>query len=437
MRILPKSAFAQTVLLIGLLLLINQLVSYVSVTYYFIGPSYQQINSLLARHIQVVFMQGVDNRDPAIQQFYYQASGIRILSQQQAVENGLENSVRYQFMSRQISKQLGGEAEVRVSSGEEYLVWVNPPQDPDIWITIPMPGLTESGLSPLTMYLIVIGILSVAGGWLFVRRLNRPLQALQQAARLVGQGRFPAPLKQEGSSEIMAVTSAFNQMSRDIKQLENDRTLMTAGISHDLRTPLTRIRLATEMLPDDQQWIKEGIVNDIEDMNDIIDQFIDYARQDQEEVRERADLNALIHEAVQARNIEEHHHIDLQLQPLPQTKVRKVAVKRVLDNLIENAFKYGSTNIVISTRLQSREKTLLCQVRDFGQGIEKSQIDSLFQPFAQGDKARGSIGSGLGLAITKRIIDMHSGQVKLSNHPDGGLIAEFTLPLDDHSALYS
>lgn len=429
MRVLPKSAFGQTVLLIGLLLLINQLVSYVSVTYYFIGPSYQQINSLLARHIRVVFMDGVEKLDPQLQQSYFEASGIRILDQRQAVEHGLEQAVYYQFMSRQISQQLGAEAEVRVSTGDTYLVWINPPQSSDIWIVIPMPGLTENEFSPLTMYLIVIGVLSVAGGWLFVRRLNRPLQALQRAARLVGQGRFPAPLQQEGSSEVMAVTAAFNQMSRDIKQLEEDRSLMTAGISHDLRTPLTRIRLATEMLPDDQDWIKEGIVHDIEDMNDIIDQFIDYARQDQQEAREIADINELINEAVQARNIEEHHHIDLQLQPLPRLNVRKVAVKRVLDNLIENAFKYGSPKIVISTSFNNREKNLVCQVRDFGQGIDSDQVEALFQPFTQGDKARGSMGSGLGLAITKRIVEMHNGQVQLSNHPEGGLLATFSLPV--------
>ena len=93
--------------------------------------------------------------------------------------------------------------------------------------------------SPLIFFLGIIGVLSVAGGWLFVRQLNRPLKSLQRAAEDVGRGDFPEPLAEHGTSEIMAVTQAFNHMSKGIKQLEDDRNLLMAGISHDLRTPLT------------------------------------------------------------------------------------------------------------------------------------------------------------------------------------------------------
>jgi len=190
-----------------------------------------------------------------------------------------------------------------------------------------------------------------------------------------------------------------------------------------LRTPLTRIRLATEMLPDSQDWIKDGIVHDIEDMNEIIDQFIDYVRQDQQETLSAVDINDLIKEAVQARNIEEDHAISLVLKPLPSTLARRVALKRVLDNLIENAFRYGSDRIEISSAYLKKEQQVYFAVRDFGPGIPDEHMERLFEPFTQGDKARGSLGSGLGLAIIKRIVEMHSGQVKLSNHPDGGLVA--------------
>ena len=265
-------------MLIGVLLLINQVVSYLSVTYYFIQPNYQQINSLLATQVKTIFIEGIDHQDPDLQQEFFDATKINILTQEQAITEGLEQAIYYQYFSRQMSQQLGGEAEVRISASEPFRIWVNPPQDPSLWITIPISGITEADISPLTIYLVVIGILSVAGGWIFVRRLNKPLRALQHAAFEVGRGEFPEPLKTQGSTEMIAVTNAFNQMSKGIKQLEDDRALLTAGISHDLRTPLTRIRLATEMLPEDQDWIKEGIVNDIEDMNDIIDQFIDYVR---------------------------------------------------------------------------------------------------------------------------------------------------------------
>ncbi|MCC2606501.1 two-component system sensor histidine kinase EnvZ [Planctobacterium marinum] len=429
MRIKPQSAFGQTVLLIGVLLLINQVVSYLSVTYYFIGPSFKQINSLLATQIKVLFIDGMDHRDPIFHQRFFEATGIRIYSEERALENGLNDATYYQFFTREMSQELGGPAEVRVRVTEEgqNIFWIQPPQAPNFWITVPLSSVNDPNISPLTFFLMVIGVLSVAGGWLFVRRLNRPLLALQKAAIKVGKGDIPPPLAEEGSTEIIAVTQAFNQMAKGIKQLEDDRALLTAGISHDLRTPLTRIRIATEMLPQDQDWISEGIIHDIEDMNDIIDQFIDYVRQDKSEKREPTDINELINDAVLARNIEEHHNIELQLSELPLILVRKVAIKRVLDNLIENAFRYGSDNILISSEFSKKTQTVTFCVRDFGKGIPDADIEDLFQPFKQGDKARGSLGSGLGLAIIKRIVDMHGGKVRLENHPQGGLQAIVTL----------
>ncbi|XOV80171.1 MAG: two-component system sensor histidine kinase EnvZ [Aestuariibacter sp.] len=429
MRLKPHSAFGQTVLLIGVLLLINQVVSYLSVTYYFIGPSVKQINSLLATQIKVLFLEGSDYQDPDFRERFFDATGIRIFTEESAVENGLNSATYYQFFSREMSEQLGGPAEVRVSSGNRYIFWVRPPQAPNIWITVPLSGVGDANISPLTIYLMVIGVLSVLGGWIFVRRLNRPLQALQKAALDVGRGNIPPPLKEEGSSEIVAVTQAFNRMAKGIKQLEDDRTLLTAGISHDLRTPLTRIRIATEMLPQDQNWISEGIIHDIEDMNDIIDQFIDYVRQDKSEKTELTDLNGLITEVAQARTIEEQHDIDLHLADIPAIQLRKVAIKRVLENLIENAFRYGSDRIELATGIKKKKNEVFFTVRDFGKGIPNDQIEELFQPFKQGDEARGSVGSGLGLAIIKRIVDMHNGIIELRNHSLGGLEATVFLPI--------
>ena len=427
MRFLPKSAFGQTVLLIGILLFINQIVSLVSVTFYFVSPNVQQINNLLATQIKLAFVEDIDSQTPQLDPRFYHAAGMQVYNQSEAIKHGLEQATPYQYWSRQMSDSLGGEAQVRITHGEPYLYWINPPQNPDIWITIPMVGLGEGDGSPHLVYLLMIGILSVGGSLIFVRRLNRPLKALQDAALLVGRGQVPKPLKEEGSTELIAVTHAFNQMSKGIKQLEDDRALLTAGISHDLRTPLTRIRLASEMLPESQDWVKDGIVHDIEDMNEIIDQFIDYVRQDQQECMEESNLNDLIRDAAQVRNIEENHSISLDLEPLPKTLIRRVALKRVLDNLIENAFRYGSDNIEITSRHYKKEKQLCFAIRDFGPGIPEDKIEGLFEPFTQGDKARGSLGSGLGLAIIKRIVDMHSGHVILKNHPEKGLVATVSI----------
>lgn len=427
MRILPKSAFGQTVLLIGFLLFINQVVSLVSVTFYFVSPNVQQINNLLANQIKLAFIDGLNGDDPQIDERIFNTTGMRVLTDAEAIKQGLEQAVPYQSWSKQMSYSLGGEAQVRITHGEPYLYWIKPPQNNDIWITIPIVGLGQGEGSPHLVYLFMIGILSVGGSLIFVRRLNRPLKALEEAALKVAKGQVPKPLKEEGSSELIAVTGAFNKMSKGIKQLEKDRALLTAGISHDLRTPLTRIRLASEMLPDDQDWIKDGIVHDIEDMNDIIDQFIDYVRQDQQENLEEGDINDLINDAALVRNIEENHTIELLLADLPTILIRRVALKRVIENLIENAFRYGSDSIQITSRHNKKQKQISFSIRDFGPGIPETKIEHLFEPFTQGDKARGSLGSGLGLAIIKRIVTMHSGTVHLQNHNEGGLIATVTI----------
>ena len=428
MRFLPQSTFGQTVVLIAGLLLINQIVTYLSVINYFIRPSYQQINTLVATQVEQIFLQDLNSPDNPLREEFMKSTGTRFHTAQTAMHAGLRDATYYSFMSDQISKKLGGKTDVRTTGGANYLIWIRPPQNPDMWISIPMQGIEESDFSPLTMYLVVISILSVAGGWLFVRRLNRPLQALQKAARKVGKGQFPEPLPLEGSSEMVAVTNAFNKMSQGIHQLESDRVLMTAGISHDLRTPLTRIRLASEMLPDDQAWVKDGIEHDIEDLNAIIDQFIDYARQDRQEATENVDLNRVIKELIEGRILQPGTEIELQLAQLPNLKLRVVGIKRVLDNLIENAFRYGSPHICIITKVDHKSKSLMCNIRDYGKGIPEAEIPSLFAPFAQGDKARGSVGSGLGLAISKRIIESHGGQMLFTNQTSGGLSAGFTLP---------
>ncbi|QYJ75263.1 two-component system sensor histidine kinase EnvZ [Shewanella sp. FJAT-52076] len=431
-RLLPRSAFSQTVMLIGCLLLINQLFSYVSVALYVIKPSYQQINQLIARQINFLFTEeAVIGREylslvDALNAKVGDGS-MHVFNQKQAKEAGIDNATYYGLLSNQMSEYLGGNAEVRITQGETVQIWIRPPQAPSVWIRVPLSSFNELEMSLLTLYLMVIGALSVAGGWLFARRQSKPLKALQKAAINVSRGEYPEAIPPAGSSEIVEVTHAFNQMAHSMRMLEQDRALMMAGISHDLRTPLTRIRLASEMMVDEDAYLRDGIIADIDDMNAIINQFIAYIRQDQEAVWEKADINQLVSEYAQAES-KRDGVIELALGPCQTIPVQVIAIKRVLGNLVENAFRYGRGWIRISTRME--KSALVLTVEDNGPGIPVDQIPKLFQPFTQGDMARGSLGSGLGLAIIKRIVDRHQGKVKLSNRVEGGLKAEVFLPLE-------
>ncbi|GIU40259.1 two-component sensor histidine kinase [Shewanella sairae] len=417
-------------MLIGCLLLTNQLVSYISVAVYFIKPSYQQINQLIARQVKLLFVGGVDidrKHLTMVDALNAKVSddAMHFYNQKQAREAGIERATYYSFLSSQMSEYLGGEAEVRIAQGEEFEIWIRPPQAPSIWIKVPLTGLNEKNLSPLTLYLMVIGALSVAGGWWFARQQNRPLRRLQKAAIAVSRGDYPKPLPLSGSSEIVEVTNTFNQMSHSMKQLEQDRALLMAGISHDLRTPLTRIRLASEMMVEEDQYLKDGIVHDIEDMDAIINQFISYIRQDQEGTRAPSQINTLIQDVIQAESNREGS-IDSELSECPVIPMQDIAIKRVLSNLVENAYRYGNGWVKISSQFNGQFVGF--SVEDNGPGIEEQQIPKLFQPFTQGDTARGSVGSGLGLAIIKRIVDRHQGKVILTNRSEGGLHAQIWLP---------
>lgn len=429
MKIFPRSAFGQTVLLIGVLLLVNQIVSYISIALYIIQPNSHQINQLLAKQVKVVFIDVKDAElSPGMAEAFHRETGIGVYREDYAMKLGLQEAMYFPFRSEEMSILLGGPAEVRISTGDEYLFWIRPPQAPNLWVKIPLTGLEEANFSPLVVVLMILGILSVIGGWVFVRQLNRPLRALQSAAENVGRGDFPKPLEEQGTTEIVAVTQAFNHMSKGIKQLEDDRKLLMAGISHDLRTPLTRIRLSTEMMSQEDEFLKEGIESDIDDMNGIIDQFIDYIRHDGKDKKELLDINELLHEAAQAESITERKII-FNPNEVPKIPIHLVAMKRAIANLLQNALRYSSGEITITSYIGERKKHVCFSICDQGPGIPDADIERLFQPFTQGDIARGGEGSGLGLAIIKRIVDTHGGSVALMNIATGGLEAKICLPI--------
>ncbi|MGB1302962.1 two-component system sensor histidine kinase EnvZ [Pseudoalteromonas marina] len=431
MGFFPRSAFGQTVFLVAALLLINQVVSYVTVSLYVVKPTIEQVNLMLAKQVKTVFIDwedGIEINDDLSEKFF-EITGIDVMTQREAMRQGLGQTREYPMLSRSMSAQLNGSARVRITQTGPLVYWIEAPQAPGYWVKIPLSGYQENNLEFLTFYLSSIGFLSVLGGWLFARHLNRPLKALQQAAVKVGKGDFSTKLEEEGSTEVIEVTRAFNQMSRGIAALENDRRLLMAGVSHDLRTPLTRIRLATEMMSDQDEYLREGIIYDIEDMNGIIDQFIEYLRHHKREELSCEDVNALVGEVV---NCELKHQRSITFKSNPSIEsipLSSVAIKRVVTNMIENAIRYSDGDIEVLSYYNSNKKYVVIAVNDNGPGIPESELESVFEPFKQGDAARGSEGSGLGLAIIKRIVDMHDGKVKLENRPEGGLSAQIYLPI--------
>ena len=336
------------------------------------------------------------------------------------------------MLHAEVRRKLGEETRFAASSGEPrgYFISFNIDDD-EYWVMLPRERLERQfpwqwlGWSALAL------LLSLIGAWLIVSRVNRPLKALATAAADIGKGKTPAPLPESGPVEIETLARSFNQMSQDLARLDADRALILAGVSHDLRTPLSRLRLSTEMSAGDE-GLKQGMIADIAEMDAIIGQFLDFARTQSEEPLALVDLAALAREAVEQR-LRLGHRLQANIETVPEQPLRSMGIKRLIANLVDNALAYGGNGVCVATR--SDEGKLILEVLDRGPGIPREETERLKQPFTRLEAARSDKGgSGLGLAIVDRIARHHGGSFELLARPGGGLIARVSLPLQESAA---
>jgi two-component system osmolarity sensor histidine kinase EnvZ len=434
LNLLPKSFFRRNALIIAILLVISHAVSYFMIQHFIVDRHNRMLMYLVSRQIELL---GLNN-----QRFtnYSPGASYKIMSSlanktpievywvgDHKYDELLSSSEYNVSMSEKATYFLNNDTYVSVERSEKgVFAWINQENYPDFILRIPMGDQTGQKPIELIIFTSMILFLSLGGAWILVRQLHRPLKRLAFAAREVGRGDYPGKLKEGGPLEVMAVTSAFNQMAKNVRQLEEDRTLLLAGVSHDLRTPITRIRLATEFMSKVDQEIKQGIVDDTQEMDAIIDQFISYIRYGNEEVGEVGNLTELIQQTVDVY-LKQYPDLSVELAQIPEVYFKPLAIKRLLNNLIENAFRYGKPPVIVRTKAEAEH--IVIQVIDHGEGIQSMDKQRLFQPFARGEQARTGKGSGLGLAIVYRIAEMHGGQVDLENHLQGGLKVEFSLPV--------
>ena len=334
------------------------------------------------------------------------------------------------LLHAEVRRKLGEDTRFASGVGELRGFFISFPIDEDeYWVMLPRERMERPfpwqwlGWTALALFL------SLVGAWMIVSRINRPLKALAAAAGDIGQGRTPAPLPESGPAEIQTLARSFNRMSQDLARLDADRALILAGVSHDLRTPLSRLRLSTEMSASED---KAGMIADIAEMDSIIGQFLDFARAESDEPAEPADLAALAREVLE-REQRLGHSLQAALAPVPEWPLRRLGIKRLISNLVDNAFAYGGNEVSIATRSEGGK--LVLEVSDRGPGIPPEDAERLKQPFTRLEAARsGKGGSGLGLAIVDRIARQHGGSLELLARAGGGLIARVSLPLQESAA---
>ena len=286
------------------------------------------------------------------------------------------------------------------------------------WLVIPLGTPPPRMGSTLLLLIGGFSLLALAAAFIFTWLINRPLQQLTRAAGTLAAGRHPEPLPEQGVREIHTLASGFNQMTHALKQAEDERRVMLAGISHDVRTPLTRLRLGVEMMQDDS--LRDGMLTDLDDIERIVRQFRDFVAGEPDEPQEPLLLNELILSMAERYRRDGLDIATRLATDLPAVAARPLALQRVLGNLIDNARRYGRPPVELLTRRQNDRVELT--VTDHGDGIDESEIDHLQQPFTRGDAARQADGgSGLGLAIVRRICEHDGIGLSFSRPPAGGL----------------
>lgn len=296
----------------------------------------------------------------------------------------------------------------------------------DFWLALPRERLERHFPWQWLGWGAAVLLLSLVGAWLTVFRITHPLKALEIAARKVGAGGTAPPLAEQGPQEIVAVTHAFNQMSAGLRHLEEDRALLLAGISHDLRTPLARLRMETELSVADAE-ARAGMESDIAEMDYTIGQFLDFARPPASEntLQEAADIVPLLND-IAARY---GQRIIASVAPEAcRVQAAPAALRRAVTNLIENALRHGGTRHPVELALTATGTEAVVAILDRGPGIAPEAVERLKQPFTRGESARtGAGGAGLGLAIVERIVRAQGGQLDLLPREGGGLAAQIRL----------
>jgi two-component system osmolarity sensor histidine kinase EnvZ len=434
MKLLPRSLFGRLVLLLVAVVALAVLTSIVMFRLERVNLLNRQLSETKLVQLQAIRAALETAEGPRRSEILAQLRseyGVRIIPEAERPMRGQPpDGPLMQDLAERLRERLGTETEIRFAPRLQMLFVRVVAAGTPYWIGVPVPPRPADDVPTraLTWTLVVLVFLLVAA-FVFARYLSRPLRELTSAVARVGRGETPPPLPESGPSEIAAVNRGFNTMTANLRQIERDRAVLLAGVSHDLRTPLARLRLGVEMGTRDDM-LRAGMVSDIEEMDRIIGQFLDFARSDAATAFEPANLDAIVGACVD-RYVSGGKQVTFKSGHVPTLPVKATAISRLVTNLVDNALAYGAPPVEVATSASHDMATI--DVGDRGPGIPLDEVEHLKQPFTRATEARvradGGAGAGLGLAIVDRIARLHGGRLDLLPREGGGMLARVTLPL--------
>jgi two-component system osmolarity sensor histidine kinase EnvZ len=357
--------------------------------------------------------------------------GVRIVPELDRPRFGVPAGSGLAGLDARLKEVLGDTTELHVAPGRGLLVVKMDAAGTGYWVGFPLRTFEENDELPTRAlaWTISVAALLLLAAYGFARYLATPLRDLSAAVTRVGRGETPSPLPESGPSEILALNHGFNTMLGNLRQIERDRALLLAGISHDLRTPLARLRLGVEMGGGDAAT-KDGMVADIEEMDRIVGQFLEFARGEESATLESVDLYTLA-QRVTTRYRAAGKDVRLAGEAATPIDVRTTSVSRLFTNLIDNALAYAGPPVEVN--VHSEGDHVQVEISDRGPGIPTADVERLKQPFTRSGLARaradGAPGAGLGLAIVERVARLHQATFELLPREGGGMVARVSFPV--------
>lgn len=433
LKLAPQSLFGRTATTIALTLLLFMIISIGGMIYFIAIPLAQRS----ADDFAAIIVSGAhsfqrlaeDERAELQRQLLYD-HGLIATEQTPALAEKKFDLPYYVLFRAALARRVGQEIEL-IESTDGPLIWVDIPMS-EITVRMGFDRQRVAANPPIVLALVFSGglLLTIFTSYLLAHRVVDPLSRMYSAVRQMGHGQNPAALAEDGPTELANLARAFNRMSSELQELMENRTVIVAGIAHDLRTPLTRLGLAVEMLNQDSDpELVDGIRRDLAAMERLIGQFLQFSKGLDDERPEALDLWQIL-EGLAADLRREGSMVELSGSSSCPYNADPVALHRVLGNLMENAVYHGG-GAPIAVDLQCNEQKVSIEICDRGPGIPADQLEAVFRPFHRLESARSNKtgGSGLGLAIARQLTNKHGWRIRLLRRQGGGTVARLELPV--------